>query len=98
MVSNEYIKELEQRSSVGELLEHFLSSGAYDVLDNHILKPLEHGAFETFTKVNPNEAAEIIQAQMMWKVIQQIRGRIGTAIAEGNLARENLKHSTQTDE
>jgi len=96
---NEELVRLEKVSHIGDAMQAFVNgSGGLEVLETYILTPLEKKAFETFKQVNPVMQAEVIQTQMMSKVIDQIRQEIQIKIEEGRLAADSIINSTQEDE
>lgn len=95
----EHLKEIEERARLGDILADFANNGSLAILEDHILKPLDRGAFETFKKVDPSNLAEVMQTQMMSKVIDRIRQEIHSKIEEGKLAKQTLlDYSTQKED
>jgi hypothetical protein len=76
-------------------MEQFKLSEHYSNLVQHVLEPLDRRAFETFKRVIPTEPYEIVQAQMMSKVIDLIKAEIDSLIQLGYLAKEALKSTTE---
>lgn len=98
---NEDIKIIQDKAYLGERLQQFFDNGSYGLLNEHILSPLERAAFEAFMKIKPDELSEVIQTQMMGKMIALVRNMITQKINEGKLARETLKNlndSTQQED
>ncbi len=97
-LSEKDIERYAKVSSIGDKLLDLKESGSYKVLDEHIFKEIERGAFEAFKRVKPDETVEIIQTQMMAKIVDKIRCMIDAKIEEGKLAKQTLIHSTREDE
>ncbi len=93
MIEDEYFSKAQK----GEFFERFLKSKEWAVFDEEILERLDRKAFETFKRVDPNNKIEIIQTQMMSKIINQIRREIDNIVEEGRLARLNLETLPEED-
>lgn len=81
---------LAEKGRLGEKFEAFRASEGYLLLRKQILDVLDRRAFETFKKVVPTEEYEVVQAQMMSKVIDQIEAEIDRIISEGVYSRQLL--------
>ena len=91
------IEELRLReiASVGKALEEIVSNGSYAAIEEYILKPLEEGAFDAFSRVPASDSNAVIETQMAAKIIRQIRIAIESKIQEGRLAQHTLNNSTE---
>lgn len=88
--SGEEIARLTQEAREGDVIRDFQASQFYGPI-NAIFDRLDRAAFETFKKIQPSDTDGIIQAQMMSKVIDQIRRELDRIVRQGDLAREYLK-------
>lgn len=89
----EELKRLEEKAHAGDAMRDFLNNGSYDLLNKKILEPMERAAFEVFKKIKADDHIGIVEAQMMSKVINQIRSTIESIIQEGQLAQETIRTS-----
>lgn len=94
----ESVKQLERDAAIGEQVDRFANSPDYQLFEEHILKPIEEGAFAAFKKINPAAMEEVVQTQMMGKVVDEIRKRIFGLIQAGKVAREQLLTSTPSED
>ena len=85
------LKGLEHKSLMGDRLFNMLKTGAWETIENQILKPIEKEAFEAYKKVDPSDLAAVTQAQMMSKIVDIIRARMQGTIDEGKLAKQQIK-------
>lgn len=86
-------------AQLGEKLEAFVESGAFDVFDEAILQPMEKESFEAFKTLAPGSKDEIIQTQKMAQIVAEIRRRLEKKIRNGLDARQQiLDDSTQEGE
>jgi hypothetical protein len=76
----------------GDFMRDFQASEFWGPINETIFDALDRKAFETFKKIDPSDTMGIMQAQMMSKVIAQIRQEIDRIIQQGLLAREQLAH------
>lgn len=83
--------ELQERAQLSDEFKEFTRTRGYALFEQHVLDKLYERAFDTFKRVDPERPAEIIQAQMMGKMIDQIRHEIGKIIGNGDIARETLR-------
>jgi hypothetical protein len=90
--------DLAEKGRLGEQFEAFRVSEGYLILRKFVLDVLDRGAFEAFKKVVPTEQYEIVQAQMMSKVITQIEAEIDKIISQGQFARQVLSQQMQEDQ
>lgn len=90
MLTNEQMNHIADVSRTGDELQRFMTEGGFSVLKKHILDPMCQGAFETFTKVDPSEPLQVIQAQQIWKVVKEIERLITSKIEQGRLAKNTL--------
>ncbi len=90
-VSGAELHRMEQISHIGDKLHDFSTNGSLSTLEEYVLEPLDKAAFETFKKVDPDKIPQIIQAQMMSKVIDEIRQTINKKIEEGRLMAETIR-------
>lgn len=74
----------------GERLERLVESGAFDVLLELILDPMERESFEAFKKIDPSQMVEILQTQKMAQVVTEIKRRVESKIQSGLHARQQL--------
>jgi len=89
----QHLKEISQK---GDMFEVFLKEGCYETLNKYILEEIEKEAFNTYKNVIPENVSEVIQSQMMGKIVDLIRRKIENKIQEGRLAKHRL--STLSDE
>lgn len=88
---------LQEVSMLGDRLKDFRANPMYALLDEHIFKPIEQNAFNAFKKISADDKTQIIQAQIMSKVVDLIRQMIDGKINEGDLAKAVLYESTIED-
>jgi hypothetical protein len=74
----------------GERLESFVETGAFDVLIELVLDPMEKEAFEAFKKIDPSETLEVLQTQKLAQVVAEIKRRVESKIQAGLFARQQL--------
>lgn len=87
----EELRKLEEKVQVGNWFYDFLHTGPYDLLNKHVLVPMDEGAFEVFKTIKADDHIGIVEAQMMSKVIGRIRTTIEAKINEGRMATETIK-------
>lgn len=94
------LQQLEEQARLGDKMKSFLKDGAYQILNDEILEPLDRAAFEAFKKVNARDELAVVETQMMSKIIDRIKKTIEEKIALGDYARQELlNYSTPgTDE
>lgn len=89
------LREHQDIAMAGDALQRVISSGAMETLEREIFEPMERDAFEVFKKIAPDNTLEILQAQKISQVIQEIRRRINKKIDMANEARQSiLENST----
>jgi hypothetical protein len=81
---------LRDRAQLSDEFKALVNSRGYTLFEQHVLEKLYQQAFETFKKVDPEEPAQIIQAQMMGKIIDLIRLEVNKIIDSGDIARQLL--------
>ncbi len=94
---SEQIQTYIEVSRIGDQMEQFKASEHSSNFVQHILEPLDRRAFETFKKVTPTEPYEVVQAQMISKSIDAIKGEIDSLIQLGYLAKQALKSSDEEE-
>lgn len=87
----ENVLVLRERIAVGRRLEEILNGQDWEVLKEHVLLPLQIGAFEAFKKVNADDVTQVLEIQMMSKMLDAIQKEIQIKINQGQLAQEQLK-------
>ena len=87
----ENILVLREQVQVGQRLQEVLEGKDFAVLKEHILLPLQVGAFEIFKKVDAKDFARVMETQMMSKMIDTIRKEIEKKINQGRLAEQQMK-------
>ncbi len=85
-VFTDEVTRLREVAQIGETLQELVLSRSWMVFSFEVLDELEVSAFEVFKGTDPTAWEEIVQAQMMAKMIDQIRRRIQALISEGELA------------
>ena len=96
MISEE--QRLFEISTIGDNLRDFRDKGALELLEKHILIPMEKGAFEAFKKIDPSDTVQVMETQKLSQIIDQIRATIEQKIQEGNLAKEYLRNQAEEPE
>lgn len=84
-------QELRDRAQLSDEFKILVNSRGFTLFSEMVLDKLYQQAFETFKKVDPEEPAQIIQAQMMGKIIDLIRLEVSKIIDSGDMARQLLK-------
>src|SRR3972149_5040007 len=87
----ENILVLREQIQTGKRLQEVLEGTDFAVLKEHILLPLQIGAFETFKKVDAKDITRVMETQMMSKMIDTIRKEIEKKINQGHLAELQIK-------
>ncbi|MDI6788311.1 MAG: hypothetical protein QME51_08065 [Planctomycetota bacterium] len=87
----ENILILRERIDIGRKLQTALNGEDFKMLNEHILLPLQIGAFEAFKKIPADAPVLILEAQLMSKMIDTIRREVEIKINQGRLAEEQLK-------
>jgi hypothetical protein len=90
--NTEALKQAEEKSRLGDKFRDFEANGVIATLEDHIFKPFEQVAFEEFKKVDPANTAQVIWAQMMSSVVDEMRRKIDSIISEGQKAKEDIKN------
>jgi len=88
------LKRIENVSLNGGYLQDSMRNGSID----KVFDDLDREAFKAFKKVDPSIPVEVIQVQMMSKMIDKIRSTINQRIEGGKLALEQLKSLPEQDE
>ena len=87
----ENILVLREQIQTGNRLQEVLGGMDFAMLKEHILLPLQIGAFETFKKVDAKDTVRVMETQMMSKMIDTIRKEIEKKINQGHLAELQIK-------
>ena len=87
----ENILVLREQIQVGQRLQEVLEGKDFAMLKEHILLPLQVGAFEIFKKVDAKDTVRVMETQMMSKMIDTIRKEIEKKINQGHLAELQIK-------
>ncbi|MDP2672060.1 MAG: hypothetical protein Q8O68_00940 [Candidatus Daviesbacteria bacterium] len=82
---------LREKVNIGIKLKEIVSRQDYKTLEEYVLVPLQISAFETFKKVDASDTIQVVEAQMMSKIIDAIRREIEIKINQGMLAEKQLK-------
>lgn len=82
---------LREKINIGLKLKEIIIRQDYKTLEEYVLVPLQVSAFETFKKVDASDTIQVIEAQMMSKIIDAIRREIEIKINQGLLAERQLK-------
>jgi len=85
------LAELRAQVQIGAQFETMQRNGTLGYLEEHIFKPLDQGAFELFKMTPAGETVSVIEAQMMGKMIDKIRGRIQALIDDGKMAATEIR-------
>ena len=85
------LMDLQDRAQLSEEFKTLKQSRGWTLFEQNVLDKLYQQAFETFKKVDPEEPAQIIQAQMMGKIIDLIRLEVNKIIDDGDMARQLLR-------
>jgi predicted RecB family nuclease len=91
------INELYERSQLSDNFKELKNSRNFSLYEQHVLDKLYKGAFEAFTNVNPQNEVEVIQTQMMGKIINRIRQEIDKIIDDGTMARQLLSQLNEEE-
>ena len=83
---------LRERVVIGQRLQELLFGNDFKVLHEHILLPLQVGAFEAFKKVSADDTIHVLETQLMSKMIDTIQKEVEIKINQGRLAEEQLKN------
>ena len=83
---------LRERIAIGQRLQGLLNGEDFKVLHEHILLPLQVGAFEAFKKVPASDTLHVLETQLMSKMIDTIQKEVEIKINQGRLAEEQLKN------
>lgn len=87
----ENIIVLRERIAVGQRLQQVLNGDDFKTLHEHILLPLQVGAFEAFKKIPASDTVLVLETQLMSKMIDTIQKEVEIKINQGRLAEEQLK-------
>lgn len=90
-------RETYEIAQLGEFFEDFVLSKEWTMLTRHIFDVLDMKAFETFKKIDPADTTGIMQAQMMSKMIDEIKKEISKLVEQGRLARHNTRTLPEED-
>ena len=82
---------LQERAQLSDEFKELTRSRGYALLEQHILEKLYQQAFDTFKKVDPESTTQVIQSQMMGKMIDRIRLEVNRIIDDGDMARQLLR-------
>lgn len=82
---------LREKINIGLKLKTIISGADYKLLEEYVLVPLQISAFETFKKVDAADTIQVIESQMMSKIIDAIRREIEIKINQGLLAEKQLQ-------
>lgn len=92
------LEVIQQQVQEGESMRGLIDSPQWKSFVDVILNPLEAKAFETFKKVDASDVYQVIEAQMMSKMIDAIRREVDLKIQVGDVARiQLLNYSTQEE-
>lgn len=86
---------LREKINIGLKLKGIVDGQDYKILEEYVLVPLQISAFETFKKVDANDTLQVVEAQMMSKIIDAIRREVEIKINQGLLAEKQLKELTE---
>jgi hypothetical protein len=85
------LMDLQDRAQLSEEFKTLKQSRGWTLFEQNVLDKLYQQAFETFKKVDPNSPTDIIQAQIMGKIIDRIRLEVNRIIDDGDMARQLLR-------
>lgn len=90
MLSEPELKNLEERSHVGDLFKTFRENGSLALLKKYILDRITQDAFNGFGITPADDKVAIIGFQQMKIVSERIEKRINQYIEEGKLAKQQI--------
>lgn len=85
-------------SVLGDKAKEFMESEFWAFFDTHVLQELDRKSFETFKKVEPSATLEVMQCQIMSKMIGQIKSELSSLIEQGQYAKTLLLSTQLEDE
>lgn len=85
---------LREKEYIGRRLREIKDGKDFKTVEEYILLPLQISAFEAFKKADAGDAIQIIETQMMSKIIDMIRKEMEIKINSGKLAEQRLKTLT----
>lgn len=86
------MQELRDRGQLSDEFKEFTRSRGYTLFEQHVMEKLYQQAFNVFKTVDPEHTSEVIQAQMMGKMIDRIRLEVNKIIDDGDMARQLLRN------
>ena len=85
-------------SALGDQFARLIKSEEYQLLEAHILKPLEQRAFTDFSQIDPGDVPAITEVQMAKKLVDRLRNKIYEKVEEGKNAKNILIYSTKEED
>lgn len=94
----EAIEQAKSRSDLGDKFREMQANGALVLLEANIFKKIEKEAFDLYKSTDPSDMPAVAQAQLMGKIVDNIRSRIEIIIQEGNKAKDDIKNFNKESE
>lgn len=88
-------EKLQNDSIIADRIQAFANSPQFDDLKKYVIEPLQNSAFQAFKKTPADQMINIIEAQMMSKMLDKFVQVIYSKIEQGAMARKTMIENSE---